>query len=105
MGGSEQQQVTCYHHKDANNEWIVYKPWDKLNETKPDGEVEFIKDGDVIRLGKIDMMIPTFLHNNYSSPSPLLHSQSIQEQSATYTVIISLPPSPLAKTKSAPMAI
>ncbi|KAJ3093089.1 Protein O-mannosyltransferase 2 [Quaeritorhiza haematococci] len=44
--GSEQQQVTCYHHKDSNNDWIIKKPWGV-----PDPEdVEFVKDGDIIRL-------------------------------------------------------
>ena len=47
--GSTQQQVTCYHYKDSNNEWIVHPRWDEpaldLN-----GEIRYLKDGDVIRL-------------------------------------------------------
>jgi dolichyl-phosphate-mannose-protein mannosyltransferase len=46
--GSGQQQVTCYHHKDTNNDWVIQKPWgQKLNDTP-----EFIKDGALIRLGQ-----------------------------------------------------
>ncbi|KAI8824002.1 Dolichyl-phosphate-mannose-protein mannosyltransferase-domain-containing protein [Fimicolochytrium jonesii] len=45
--GSEQQQVTCYHHKDSNNEWIVTKPWGEEGDPEV---VEFVKDGDVLRL-------------------------------------------------------
>lgn len=44
--GSEQQQVTTYHHKDSNNEWKILKPW---NQPEPEG-IEFIKDGAVIRI-------------------------------------------------------
>ncbi|KAJ5619573.1 hypothetical protein N7510_003557 [Penicillium lagena] len=47
--GSQQQQVTCYHHKDANNDWFIYP-----NRQEPDydaeADVRFIADGDVIRL-------------------------------------------------------
>lgn len=47
--GSNQQQVTCYHYKDTNNEWIIHPRWDEpaldLN-----GPIKFLKDGDVIRL-------------------------------------------------------
>ncbi|KAG9301385.1 hypothetical protein G9A89_018057 [Geosiphon pyriformis] len=46
--GSEQQQVTCYHHKDNNNEWFVKKPREiKWSE---EDEIEFVKNGDSIRL-------------------------------------------------------
>ncbi|KAK0127661.1 Protein O-mannosyltransferase 2 [Cadophora gregata f. sp. sojae] len=47
--GSTQQQITCYHHKDANNEWWFYP-----NRAQPeyDGEAppKFVADGDVLRL-------------------------------------------------------
>lgn len=48
--GSQQQQVTCYHHKDANNDWFFYP-----NRAEPDYDSEsedlrFIGDGSVIRL-------------------------------------------------------
>jgi len=45
--GSEQQQVTCYHHKDSNNEWIVKKP--RGEETSEDPP-QLLKDGEIIRL-------------------------------------------------------
>ncbi|RUP16067.1 MIR motif-containing protein [Jimgerdemannia flammicorona] len=45
--GSEQQQVTCYHHKDGNNEWIVKK----VREEPYNPEViEYVGNGDVVRL-------------------------------------------------------
>ncbi|CAG8608238.1 6097_t:CDS:10 [Diversispora eburnea] len=51
--GSEQQQITCYHHKDSNNDWVVHKtreaPAGFGNETG-EPEIEFVKDGDTIRL-------------------------------------------------------
>ena len=47
--GSEQQQVTTYHHKDSNNEWLIeYKRFDDYyNEKEP---LHFLQDGDVIRI-------------------------------------------------------
>ncbi|KAL1968763.1 hypothetical protein VTN77DRAFT_1589 [Rasamsonia byssochlamydoides] len=47
--GSTQQQVTCYHHKDANNDWFVY-PNRNEPEFDPDGPLKFVGHGDVIRL-------------------------------------------------------
>lgn len=47
--GSSQQQVTCYHHKDANNDWFFYP-----NRSQPEYNAEadpiFIGNGDIIRL-------------------------------------------------------
>ncbi|BEI83871.1 hypothetical protein CcaverHIS002_0404750 [Cutaneotrichosporon cavernicola] len=46
--GSMQQQITCYHYKDMNNDWIVTLPWG-AEETNPD-DIRYLQDGDVIRL-------------------------------------------------------
>ncbi|ORX85212.1 PMT-domain-containing protein [Anaeromyces robustus] len=46
--GSEQQQVTLYGYKDGNNEWYIKKPW--TEEQVPDDKIEYVKDGDIIRL-------------------------------------------------------
>ncbi|ROW03962.1 hypothetical protein VSDG_01063 [Cytospora chrysosperma] len=47
--GSGQQQVTCYHHKDANNDWFFY-PNRRDRDYDENEEPRFIGDGEVIRL-------------------------------------------------------
>lgn len=47
--GSAQQQVTCYHHKDANNDWFFYPNRDQP-EYDPNGPLRHVGNGDVIRL-------------------------------------------------------
>ncbi|KAL2259419.1 hypothetical protein VTK26DRAFT_6912 [Humicola hyalothermophila] len=47
--GSTQQQVTCYHHKDANNNWFFY-PNRRDTPYDPAADPRFIADGEVIRL-------------------------------------------------------
>ncbi|KAI9730575.1 MAG: Protein O-mannosyltransferase 2 [Cirrosporium novae-zelandiae] len=47
--GSGQQQITCYHHKDANNDWFFY-PNRQAGEFSFDDPVKFLRNNDVIRL-------------------------------------------------------
>lgn len=47
--GSGQQQVTCYHHKDSNNDWWFY-PNRHDTPFNPEEEPRFIGDGAVVRL-------------------------------------------------------
>ncbi|KAF7732568.1 Protein O-mannosyltransferase 2 [Apophysomyces ossiformis] len=49
--GSQQQQVTCYHHKDINNNWIVQVPKYRTDANFENADhARLIKDGDIIRL-------------------------------------------------------
>lgn len=47
--GSTQQQVTCYHHKDSNNDWFFY-PNRREREYNASEEPRFIGDGEILRL-------------------------------------------------------
>ncbi|KAF2672044.1 PMT-domain-containing protein [Microthyrium microscopicum] len=47
--GSQQQQITCYHHKDANNDWFFY-PNRTAPEYNAEAEPRLIQNGDTIRL-------------------------------------------------------
>ncbi|KAF2154557.1 glycosyltransferase family 39 protein [Myriangium duriaei CBS 260.36] len=47
--GSGQQQVTCYHHKDANNDWFFY-PNRADTDYNPEAPLRYVGDGDLIRL-------------------------------------------------------
>ena len=62
--GSQQQQVTCYHYKDENNEWNILPRWDEppYNAAEP---IKYLADGDVIRL----QHAPT-TRNLHSHPVP-----------------------------------
>ncbi|KXS10626.1 glycosyltransferase family 39 protein, partial [Gonapodya prolifera JEL478] len=48
--GSEQQQVTCYGHKDSNNDWIIGQNWNLVKKSEMDAGIVYLHDGDVIRL-------------------------------------------------------
>lgn len=47
--GSLQQQVTCYHYKDDNNNFIITPPWaeDPVSDDEP---IRYLTDGDKLRL-------------------------------------------------------
>lgn len=60
--GSQQQQVTCYHHKDANNEWIV-TPTREKHYTEE--SLTYLKHGTEIRLSHASTGNPL-----YSQPIP-----------------------------------
>lgn len=47
--GSGQQQITCYHHKDANNDWFFY-PNRGEPELETDGDIRYVGHGSIIRL-------------------------------------------------------
>lgn len=47
--GSKQQQVTCYHHKDANNDWFFFTNRDEVDYQEGD-PIRFVGDKAVIRL-------------------------------------------------------
>lgn len=48
--GSGQQQITCYHHKDSNNDWFFYPARDQPDYDAESPDLRFIGNGDVIRL-------------------------------------------------------
>lgn len=47
--GSGQQQVTCYHHKDSNNDWFIYPNRREDDYDAESEDLRFIGDGSVIR--------------------------------------------------------
>ena len=47
--GSQQQQITCYHHKDANNDWFFY-PNRHEPEYDADAPTKYVGDKNVIRM-------------------------------------------------------
>jgi dolichyl-phosphate-mannose-protein mannosyltransferase len=65
--GSEQQQVTCYHYKDTNNDWVITPQW---NEPDVDlhGPIRYLQHDDVIRL--VHTMTGRNLHS-HSIPAPV----------------------------------
>ncbi|KAG9226494.1 hypothetical protein CCMSSC00406_0005839 [Pleurotus cornucopiae] len=47
--GSGQQQITCYHYKDENNDWFVLPNWQEPP-YNPNEPIRYLADGDIIRL-------------------------------------------------------
>ncbi|KAA8913286.1 dolichyl-phosphate-mannose-protein mannosyltransferase [Sphaerosporella brunnea] len=48
--GSGQQQITCYHHKDSNNDWFFYPARDQPDYDANSEELRFVGNGDTVRL-------------------------------------------------------
>ena len=53
--GAKQQQVTTYAHKDENNMFLI-KKWNEEppNNTDPEAVVDFVKNGDLVRLEHVN---------------------------------------------------
>jgi len=66
--GSGQQQVTCYHHKDSNNEWNIQK---LVGVAEPE-DIQSVKHGDVVRL--VHDQTKRNLHS-HSIKAPVTNSQ------------------------------
>lgn len=65
--GSNQQQVTCYHYKDENNDWNLLPRWDE-DPYNPEGPIRFLQDGDTIRLSHV----PTTRNlHSHTVPAPV----------------------------------
>ncbi|KAI0050885.1 glycosyltransferase family 39 protein [Auriscalpium vulgare] len=65
--GSFQQQVTCYHYKDNNNEWFITPRWDEPP-TDINGPIRYLAGGDVIRL----VHVPTGRNlHSHTIPAPI----------------------------------
>ncbi|CDS08931.1 hypothetical protein LRAMOSA10291 [Lichtheimia ramosa] len=58
--GSQHQQITIYHHKDDNNNWILH-PVDAQGDVNQD-EIQYIQDGDHVRL--LHMRTKVYLHSH-----------------------------------------
>ncbi len=66
--GSKQQQITCYMHKDSNNEWVVLRPWDYQQKQQQNQNPEFVNDGDIIRLVHDQTKANLHSHETFSAP-------------------------------------
>jgi dolichyl-phosphate-mannose-protein mannosyltransferase len=69
--GSGQQQITCYHHKDSNNDWWFYPARDQPAYDPESDEIRYIGNGDVIRL--IHTQTGRNLHS-HAVPAPVTKS-------------------------------
>ncbi|KAI8142811.1 glycosyltransferase family 39 protein [Fennellomyces sp. T-0311] len=71
--GSKQQQVTCYHHKDNNNNWFIAHAFpQKKQYDDEDAEVQYVGDGDAIRL--VHQKTSRKLHS-HPIPAPITSDQ------------------------------
>jgi dolichyl-phosphate-mannose-protein mannosyltransferase len=66
--GSSQQQITCYHHKDSNNDWFFYPARNEPDYDPASKDLRFVGSGDTIRL--IHAQTGRNLHS-HSVPAPV----------------------------------
>ncbi|KAJ3332440.1 Protein O-mannosyltransferase 2, partial [Kappamyces sp. JEL0680] len=71
-GGSEQQQITTYSHKDTNNEWVIERGWGAPARSDDD-PIEFVLDGDTVRL--VHDQTKKNLHS-HNIPAPITDSEN-----------------------------
>lgn len=69
--GSNQQQVTCYHHKDANNDWFFYPNRREQAYDENSDEIRYVGDGSTVRL--IHAQTGRNLHS-HEIPAPMTKS-------------------------------
>ncbi|KAF7295574.1 Glycosyltransferase family 39 protein [Mycena indigotica] len=71
--GSGQQQITCYHHKDNNNEFTILPRWDEppIDESQP---IRYLTHGDIIRLNH-DMTTRNLHSHSVPAPITKLHHE------------------------------
>ncbi|KAJ2665638.1 Protein O-mannosyltransferase 2 [Coemansia sp. RSA 1200] len=66
--GSQQQQITCYSHKDANNDWVIVKPaGQEFNYTSD--PVVSVRDGDIVSL--MHKNTKRMLHSHRAHKAPV----------------------------------
>nr|GAT60882.1 glycosyltransferase family 39 protein [Mycena chlorophos] len=70
--GSNQQQVTCYHYKDENNEWHILPQWSEPA-YDPKQPLRFVKHNDIIRLSHAPTTRNLHSHN---IPAPVTKLQN-----------------------------
>lgn len=70
--GSNQQQVTCYHHKDGNNDWRV-QPIHGLKSVSEEDPIQYLQDKDVFRLLHVQTGCNLHSHN---IPAPITNNHN-----------------------------
>ncbi|KAI8138246.1 glycosyltransferase family 39 protein [Fennellomyces sp. T-0311] len=78
-GGSGQQQITLYPHKDDNNWWIIERARPATNKAYQKSEVDYVKHGDKIRL--VHALSAKRLHS-HDHKAPITDAEYHKEVSA-----------------------
>ncbi|CCJ30725.1 unnamed protein product, partial [Pneumocystis jirovecii] len=70
--GSTQQQVTCYHHRDGNNDWYVH-PIHGMKPVSDEDPIQYLQNNDALRL--IHKSTGCNLHS-HNIPAPVTKKNS-----------------------------